>query len=263
MQLGSSLTKDVITALVSPPAAMLARSPAIRSRARRLLHVAIRSTPNPLAKEFVPAVPLLPRPDVVLRLQRSRLDRAELHETAPLAAKLVGMEHVSEVLLATDRVTINAEHVSAWDAIEQQTTAIISEALQCGPMPETAVQALGELVGGATRNMAWPEGSVEAEIVDVLEVHVRPYVREDGGDLRFCSFDHEQGVARVQLVGACSGCPSSAATLHGRVEQLLKHFVPEVEAVEQCAWPCKPIHAPHALLTVGSMAGWPTTKPTH
>ena len=54
-----------------------------------------------------------------------------------------------------------------------------------------------------------------------------------GGDVRFLGFDHERGAARVQLIGACSGCPSSASTLHGRVSKLLQHFVPEVETVEQ------------------------------
>ena len=104
-------------------------------------------------------------------------------------------------------------------------------------MPASALAELHELLGAEATGAggpaaAWPAGSVEAEIADVLEAHIRPYVREDGGDLRFVGFDDARGTARVQLVGACSGCPSSAATLHGRVEKLLKHMVAEVRAVE-------------------------------
>ena len=101
---------------------------------------------------------------------------------------------MSEVLLAGASVTVNAETSAAWTHLVPQTSAILTEALHCGPVSPKAVQALAELAG--TCSAAWPAGSVEAEIVEVLDVHVRPYVREDGGDLRFCAFDHERGVAR-------------------------------------------------------------------
>ena len=156
-----------------------------------------------------------------------------LTAASPAVAKLVETDDVSEVLIASDRVTINVDADDVWDATVPKVTSIVSEALRCGPVPASALSRLSSLADAAEASLeSWPEGSVEADIFETLETHVRPHVRDDGGDLRFCGFDHERGVAQVQLVGACSGCPSSASTLHGRVEQLLKHFVPEVMSVE-------------------------------
>ena len=219
---------------------------ALRAHAwtRRALHW--RSTPNPLARELVlaPGKLLLPHDDAVLRLQKqpvfevAQAFEAALSNASPLVGKLVGVEDVDEVLLGADRVTVKiCDLHGSWDDVGPRVKEIVREALRCGPMPASALAELHELLGAEATGAggpaaAWPAGSVEAEIVDVLEAHIRPYVREDGGDLRFVGFDDARGTARVQLVGACSGCPSSAATLHGRVEKLLKHMVAEVRAVE-------------------------------
>jgi len=202
------------------------------SLAGRMLHIEVRATPNPLAREFVMPhnVPILTR-DVVLRLQVGQL--AEVRDVSPTAARLLGLRSVSEILMASDRVTVNVDSEESLTDVQTSVASILESALSCGPLPESSIDKLVSLTGGNGLCAHWPIGSVEAEIVDVLEAHVRPYVRDDGGDLRFCSFDHTRGVACIQLVGACSGCPSSAATLHGRVEALLRHFVPEVEAVEE------------------------------
>ena len=186
----------------------------------------------------------MPHDDAVLRLQKqpvfevAQAFEAALSNASPLVGKLVGVEDVDEVLLGADRVTVKiCDLHGSWDDVGPRVKEIVREALRCGPMPASALAELHELLGAEATGAggpaaAWPAGSVEAEIVDVLEAHIRPYVREDGGDLRFVGFDDACGTARVQLVGACSGCPSSAATLHGRVEKLLKHMVAEVRAVE-------------------------------
>ena len=216
---------------------------ALRAHAQRLHW---RATPNPLARELVlaPGKLLLPHDDAVLRLQKqpvfevAQAFEAALSNASPLVGKLVGVEDVDEVLLGADRVTVKiCDLHGSWDDVGPRVKEIVREALRCGPMPASALAELHELLGAEATGAggpaaAWPAGSVEAEIVDVLEAHIRPYVREDGGDLRFVGFDDARGTARVQLVGACSGCPSSAATLHGRVEKLLKHMVAEVRAVE-------------------------------
>ena len=208
-------------------------------RSTRLLHW--KATPNPLARELVlpDGKALLPNDTTVLRFQKRPMRLVDV-VVPPVVDRLVTMPGVDEVLLSADRVTVNVEDGAKWDAVGPQVSQIVSEALQSGPtaVPESALDALRSLAGATDETSAagaWPEGSVEAEICDVLETHIRPYVREDGGDLRFIGFAHERGAARVQLVGACSGCPSSASTLKGRVEKLLQHFVPEVECVEAVA----------------------------
>ena len=72
-----------------------------------------------------------------------------------------------------------------------------------------------------------------AEIKDLLDTRIRPAVAQDGGDILFNRFDAATGVVFLHMKGACSGCPSSSATLRSGVENMLKHYVPEVTGVEQ------------------------------
>uniref|UniRef100_UPI00260BE13F NifU family protein n=1 Tax=uncultured Brevundimonas sp. TaxID=213418 RepID=UPI00260BE13F len=77
------------------------------------------------------------------------------------------------------------------------------------------------------------DDEITLEIKNLLDTRIRPAVAQDGGDILFDSFDHETGILRLRMRGACSGCPSSAATLKSGVEQMMRHYVPEVNAVEQ------------------------------
>ena len=74
---------------------------------------------------------------------------------------------------------------------------------------------------------------IVAEIKDLLDTRVRPAVAQDGGDIEFDRFDLESGTLYLHMRGACSGCPSSSATLRQGVESLMKHYVPEVKSIEQ------------------------------
>ena len=96
---------------------------------------------------------------------------------------------------------------------------------------ELAKQICGVQGAVAFDAQTWEEGSIEEEISDLLEEQIRPFVQDDGGDIQLISFEEHTGTVTVQLVGACSGCPSSASTLQGRVETLLKHYVTEVTSV--------------------------------
>src|SRR5204863_6225664 len=94
---------------------------------------------------------------------------------------------------------------------------------------------------------------IVAEIKDLLDTRVRPAVAQDGGDILFSRFEPETGVVWLNMRGACSGCPSSAATLKAGVENMLKHYVPEVTRVEQTLYSAaldrpRPRHLPRVLL---------------
>ncbi len=101
---------------------------------------------------------------------------------------------------------------------------------------------MDHFVSGAAllRYEAKPEGHAEQEddeiileIKSLLDSRIRPAVAQDGGDILFDSFDHDTGIVRLRMRGACSGCPSSAATLKSGVEQMMRHYIPEVTSVEQ------------------------------
>jgi len=91
------------------------------------------------------------------------------------------------------------------------------------------------LRGGAFDSVS-PDGEdseIVAEIKQLLDSRIRPAVAQDGGDILFDGFDEESGVLTLRMRGACAGCPSSSATLKAGVEQMMKHYVPEVTRVEQ------------------------------
>ena len=78
-----------------------------------------------------------------------------------------------------------------------------------------------------------PDSEIVAEIKGLLDTRIRPAVAQDGGDILFDHFDEDTGVLRLRMRGACAGCPSSSATLKAGVEQMMRHYVPEVTSVEQ------------------------------
>jgi len=92
----------------------------------------------------------------------------------------------------------------------------------------------GEAAGGHSEGDYEGEtAQIVAEIKDLLDTRIRPAVAQDGGDILFNRFEPESGVVYLHMKGACSGCPSSSATLKAGVENMLKHYVPEVTRVEQ------------------------------
>ena len=71
-----------------------------------------------------------------------------------------------------------------------------------------------------------------AMIKEIIESRIRPFVQEDGGDVRYIDFNEETGHVRLQMKGSCAGCPSSSVTLRNGIENMLKHYIPEVESIE-------------------------------
>ncbi len=226
---------------------MWALSPAVRSGVpalRRSLHIARKRTPNPTAVTFVPKfVDLLPTAGelgAVCRFRADDLDssREALYTASPLVASMLQVGSVTEVLLSAESLTVNVENERDWESVGPAVTELMEAHLgdrqhACSP------ELLMELGGaGYDDELAWGGDSIEAQISQLLDEHIVPYVRGDGGDLRFKGFDHQSGVVKVQMVGACSGCPSSAATLKNKVEALLMHYCPEVQGVEAVEEAC-------------------------
>jgi len=97
----------------------------------------------------------------------------------------------------------------------------------------TSGQPLMRVGDGATSSTDADDSEIVAEIKQLLDSRVRPAVAQDGGDILFDAFDEETGVLSLRMRGACAGCPSSAMTLKAGVEQMMRHYVPEVTRVEQ------------------------------
>lgn len=181
-------------------------------------------TPNPEVLKF------LPGREVLADGTRDFRD-ADDAQASPLAADLFDLEGVERVFFGPDFITVGKSPHAAWAHIKAPVLAAIMDHFTSGrPLFEDAAQAGGDhddtVYEGET-------AQIVAEIKDLLDTRIRPAVAQDGGDILFNRFEADTGVVWLHMKGACSGCPSSSATLKAGVENMLKHYVPEVTRVEQ------------------------------
>jgi len=141
---------------------------------------------------------------------------------SPLAESLFGIDGVAGVFLGGDFVSVTKGDGKGWDTLKPQILGILMMHFQSGKPILAEVQADVAAAGE-------PEGEIAAKIRELIDTRVRPAVAQDGGDIIFEGF--EDGIVYLHMQGACSGCPSSTATLRHGVENMLKYYVPEVVEV--------------------------------
>ncbi|HYF22466.1 MAG TPA: NifU family protein [Caulobacteraceae bacterium] len=181
-------------------------------------------TPNPDTLKFLPGR--------ALAEDGSREFRdAEEARASPLAEALFALEGVERVYFGPDFLTVTkAGEGLGWPQLKAPVLAAIMDHFTSGrPLYETAGGAVAHGDGVYEGEAA----QIVAEIKELLDTRVRPAVAQDGGDILFDRFEPDTGIVWLHLRGACSGCPSSSATLKSGVENMLRHYVPEVTRVEQ------------------------------
>ena len=176
-------------------------------------------TPNPNVLKFLPGRDVASDPrDFV---------NAEEAAASPLAEALFQLEGVTGVFFGYDYVSVTRDPEDLdWSQLKAPILAAIMDHFVSGaPL----------LRAGASDSAATGDEDTEivAEIKALLDSRIRPAVAQDGGDILFDAFDEATGVLSLRMRGACAGCPSSSATLKAGVEQMMKHYVPEVTRVEQ------------------------------
>ncbi len=178
------------------------------------------STPNPATLKFLPG-------QTVLEAGTADFPSAEAGASSPLAARIFAVSGVSAVFFGHDFVTVTKDDGVEWDHIKPAILGAIMEHYQSGE----AVMS-----GAASSGHAEHDGE-DAEIVgqikELLDTRVRPAVAQDGGDITFHGFD--RGIVYLHMQGACAGCPSSTLTLKMGIENLLRHYIPEVLEVRPVA----------------------------
>ena len=190
------------------------------------MFIQTEQTPNPLTLKFLPGKPVTGEGTREFR-------DAEAAEASSLARDLFQVEGVARVFFGPDFVTVTRDGGShlEWPQLKAPILAAIMEHYTSG---EPLVSAAAGAVSAHTDGVYDADTEqVVSEIKELLDTRVRPAVAQDGGDILFERFDPETGVVFLTMKGACSGCPSSTATLKSGVENLLKHYVPEVVRVEQ------------------------------
>lgn len=175
-------------------------------------------TPNPETLKFLPG-------RTILESGTAHFSSAESADTSPLAVAMFALSGVAGVFLGSDFISVTKDGDADWNDLKPNVLA--------GLMQFFASGADIVLEGALAEENAVDQNEEDADIIEqinlLLEEKVRPAVAGDGGDIVFRGF--KDGVVYLQMMGACSGCPSSTMTLKHGVENLLKHYVPEVVEV--------------------------------
>jgi Fe-S cluster biogenesis protein NfuA len=181
------------------------------------MFIQTEATPNPATLKFLPGRPVLPG---TTRDYRS----AGEAEESPLAQRLFSIDGVAGVFLGQDFITVSKAG-GEWQHLKPAILGLIMEHYLSGA---PVVEAAGTEVVGA-EDYAEADKEIVSTIKELLDTRVRPAVAQDGGDITFHGY--REGIVFLNMKGSCSGCPSSTATLKHGIENLLRHFIPEVTEV--------------------------------
>lgn len=181
------------------------------------MFIQTETTPNPSTIKFLPGQEVSPARSFDFK------SGAEA-QYSPLAQRLFGITGVAGVFLGRDFVSVTKDADTDWAMLKSLIMAALMEHLATGQPV-----LLQEALAGKAPEGAGEDDEITAQIKELLETRVRPAVAQDGGDIVFDRF--EDGIVYLRMQGACSGCPSSTATLKSGIENMLRHFIPEVEEV--------------------------------
>jgi Fe-S cluster biogenesis protein NfuA len=184
------------------------------------MFIQTEATPNPATLKF------LPGRQVLASGTRDIKSADEAASISPLAARLFAVDGVAGVFFGSDFISVTRDDNADWQHLKPAVLGAIMEHYLSGdPVLNEA-----EHEGQAAEDFAPEDAEIVDTIKELIETRVRPAVANDGGDIVFRGF--RDGTVYLKMQGACSGCPSSTATLRQGIEKLLKHFVPEVESVQ-------------------------------
>ena len=181
-----------------------------------IMFIQTQDTPNPATLKFIPGVP-------VMETGTADYPAADSATNSPLARRLFQIDGVRGVFLGGDFVAVTKEEALDWFALKPSILAGIMEHYATGlPVMED-----GATIEDPHKDAA--DSETVQQIKQLLDTRVRPAVAMDGGDIVFQGFD--DGIVTLQMRGACQGCPSSTATLKMGIENMLRHYIPEVREV--------------------------------
>jgi Fe-S cluster biogenesis protein NfuA len=181
------------------------------------MFIQTEQTPNPATLKFLPGC-------AVMGSGTANFPERGAAARSPLAERLFELPEVAGVFLGSDFITVTKAGDSDWHQLKPAVLAAIMEHFTAGrPV------VIGESAEAAAGPANAEDGEVVSQIKELLETRVRPAVAMDGGDITF--EDYEDGIVYLHMQGSCSGCPSSTATLKAGIENMLRHYIPEVVEV--------------------------------
>jgi Fe-S cluster biogenesis protein NfuA len=186
------------------------------------MFIQTESTPNPGVLKFLPGRD-------VLGVGTREFHDVEEAAASPLARDLFALTGVTRVFFGGDFLTVRKDDDHDWSHLKAPILAAIMDHYTSGQ----PIMAGEEVSRDDDRVYDADAQAIIVEIKDLLDTRIRPAVAQDGGDILFSHYEPENGTVWLHMRGACAGCPSSAATLKSGVENMLRHYVPEVTRVEQ------------------------------
>lgn len=186
------------------------------------MFIQTESTPNPATLKFLPG-------QAVLEVGTADFPTVEAADKSPLAMRVFAVEGVTGVFFGVDFITVTKTEQVEWDHIKPAVLGAIMEHYQSGD----PIMAGDQTPASGHADHDGEDGEIVDQIKELLDTRVRPAVAQDGGDITFHGFD--RGVVYLHMQGACAGCPSSTLTLKMGIENLLRHYIPEVVEVRPVA----------------------------
>ena len=180
------------------------------------MFIQTESTPNPATLKFLPG-------HTVLQNGTADFPSRENSDKSPLAKRIFSVEGVSGVFFGSDFITITKAEVNEWTLMKPAILGCIIEHFT------TKKPVISDQAPRTEHTYDENDSDVVKKIKELLDTKVRPAVAMDGGDIIFDKYD--EGIVFLQMQGACQGCPSSTATLKMGIENMLKHYIPEVREV--------------------------------
>ena len=180
------------------------------------MFIQTEETPNPNTLKFIPGVQVLKEGTVEFKDNISA-------RSSNLASLIFSINGVDRVFLATEFVSVTKINEENWEILKPSILTAIMDHYASG-------KQVIEKNENNNSESTDEDSEVVKQIKELIDQRVRPAVAMDGGDISFCSF--EDGVVTLQMKGACAGCPSSTATLKMGIENMLRHYIPEVVEVK-------------------------------
>lgn len=179
------------------------------------MYIQTEETPNPNALKFLPG-------ETVAKNGTIFIAKKEEAKRSPLAEVLFNIPNVEAVFLGEDFITVTKSEETRWEILKPMVLTEIMDFYVTGKSADISEAKVASPAADES-------DPIVRQIKELIETRVRPAVAQDGGDIIFRSFS--DGIVELELHGACSGCPSSTATLKDGIENMLKHYVPEVKEV--------------------------------
>lgn len=184
------------------------------------MYIQTEKTPNPNTMKFMPGETVLQTGTASFK------SKDDARGVSELAAVLFEIPDVEQIFFGSDFITVTKKEDADWNMLKAHVLTTVMEHYISGrPVMSESKKNLNKADTSSAE-----DSEIVKQIKELIDTRVRPAVAEDGGDIVFQDF--KEGIVYLEMHGACSGCPSSTATLKSGIENMLKHYIPEVIAVE-------------------------------